>query len=292
MPFRPLDGILLLDKPVGLSSNAALQRARKLFRAEKAGHAGSLDPLASGMLPVCFGQATKVCGWLLDSRKTYQVTAKLGIRTSTGDAEGEVIEEKAVPVLDDVNEVLKRFLGEQLQVPPMHSALKHHGKRLYELARKGEVVDREPRSIIIERLELQHRSTTELGLEVRCSKGTYIRTLVEDIAEQLGTLGHVSALRRLQVDPFEYAGMVAFDEIESMTADDLDALLLAPDVALVQMPRVELTDAQQTALLHGRVVAATTTDSGTARAYGPSGRFLGIVEIGPGAMAKPQRLFV
>ena len=150
MPFRPLDGILLLDKPVGLSSNAALQRARKLFRAEKAGHAGSLDPLASGMLPVCFGQATKVCGWLLDSRKTYQVTAKLGIRTSTGDAEGEVIEEKAVPVLDDVNEVLKRFLGEQLQVPPMHSALKHHGKRLYELARKGEVVDREPRSIIIE----------------------------------------------------------------------------------------------------------------------------------------------
>ena len=127
---------------------------------------------------------------------------------------------------------------------------------------------------------------------MRCSKGTYIRTLVEDIAEQLGTLGHVSALRRLQVDPFEYAGMVAFDEIESMTADDLDALLLAPDVALVQMPRVELTDAQQTALLHGRVVAATTTDSGTARAYGPSGRFLGIVEIGPGAMAKPQRLFV
>jgi tRNA pseudouridine55 synthase len=154
--FRQLDGILLLDKPLGLSSNAALQRARKLFRAEKAGHAGSLDPLASGLLPLCFGQATKVCGWLLDSRKTYGVTAKLGARTATGDAEGEVVEEKAVPALDAIDAVLASFLGDQLQVPPMYSALKHQGQRLYELARKGQVIEREPRKISIEWLALKH----------------------------------------------------------------------------------------------------------------------------------------
>jgi tRNA pseudouridine55 synthase len=290
--FRQLDGILLLDKPIGISSNAALQRARKLFCAEKAGHAGSLDPLASGLLPVCFGQATKVCGWLLDSRKTYQVTAKLGTRTATGDAEGDVIEEKAIPALDGVDAVLARFLGEQLQVPPMYSALKHEGRRLYELARRGEVIDREPRRIVIERLELKHCGPAELELEVRCSKGTYVRTLVEDIAHALDTVGHVSVLRRLQLDPFEPERMFTFEQLESMNTDALDDLLLAPDVALAQMPRVELTDLQQTALLHGRVVAAATAEIGVARAYGPSGRFLGIVDVGPGAMAKPQRLFV
>lgn len=290
--FRQLDGILLLDKPIGLSSNAALQRARKLFRAEKAGHAGSLDPLASGLLPLCFGQATKVCGWLLDSRKTYGVTAKLGVRTATGDAEGEIVEEKPVPALDDIDAVLASFLGDQLQVPPMYSALKHHGQRLYELARKGQVIEREPRKISIEWLELKHAGSVELELEVRCSKGTYVRTLVEDIAQALGTVGHVGALRRLQLDPFERERMFTFEQLESMETATLDSLLLASDAALAQMPRVELTDLQQTALLHGRVIAATTDDMGIARAYGPSGRFLGIVEIGPGAIAKPQRLFV
>ena len=290
--FRSIDGILLRDKPTGLSSNAALQRARKLFRAAKAGHAGSLDPLASGMLPVCFGQATKVCGWLLDSRKTYEVTARLGVRTSTGDAEGDVIEEQPVPELGDVQAVLTTFLGEQLQVPPMFSALKHQGKRLYELARQGEVVPRDPRRIVIDRLELRARGTAELTLEVRCSKGNYIRTLVEDIAQALGTIAHVCVLRRLQVDPFGPDRMFTLEQLASINFDELDSVLLAPDSALTQMPRLELSDAQQTALLHGRMVAAATTESGIARAYGPSGRFIGIVEIGPGALAKPQRLFV
>ena len=205
---REVDGILLLDKPTGISSNAALQQARRLFRALKAGHAGSLDPLASGLLPVCFGQATKVCGQLLESAKAYRVVARLGEQTDTADAEGQVIATRPVPPLDrnEVEAVVARFMGDQTQVPPMYSALKHGGKRLYELARQGETVDRAARSIHIGSIEVLRVDLPEVELEVACSKGTYIRTLVEDIARALGTVGHVAVLRRLRVDAF-YGGL-------------------------------------------------------------------------------------
>ena len=203
--YRDLSGILLLDKALGVSSNKALQQVRALFGAAKAGHAGSLDPLASGLLPVCFGQATKVCGRLLSSGKTYRVLVELGARTESGDGETEVVERAAVPPLDDraVDAVLATFLGEQEQVPPMHSALKFEGKRLYELARRGETVEREARRIVIHRIERVRLGGEELEFDVYCSKGTYIRTLAADIAARLGTLGYVRGLRRLSLDPFD-----------------------------------------------------------------------------------------
>ena len=212
---RDVDGILLLDKPFGVSSNAALQQARALFSAAKAGHAGSLDPLASGLLPVCFGQATKVCGRLLNSGKTYRVAAQLGARTESGDLETEVIERKDVPVLTEagVDAVLIRFVGEQEQVPPMHSALKFEGKRLYELARRGQSVERPARAIVVHRLQRVSLGTDCLEFDVHCSKGTYIRTLAADIAIALGTLGYVRDLRRLSIDPFTHLPMHTLEEI-------------------------------------------------------------------------------
>ena len=197
--YRDISGILLLDKALGVSSNTALQQVRALYNAAKAGHAGSLDPLASGLLPVCFGQATKVCGRLLSSGKTYRVLVQLGARTESGDGETPVIERAVVPPLDDrsVDAALAAFLGPQQQVPPMHSALKFEGKRLYELARRGESVEREPRAIVIHRIARVRLEGDELEFDVYCSKGTYIRTLAADIAAGLGTIGYVRGLRRL-----------------------------------------------------------------------------------------------
>ena len=218
--YRPIDGILLLDKALGVSSNAALQQVRALFNAAKAGHAGSLDPLASGLLPVCFGQATKVCGRLLSSGKTYRVLVQLGARTESGDGETEVIERAAVPPLDDraVEAVLAAFLGEQQQVPPMHSALKFEGKRLYELARRGESVEREPRKIVIHRIARVRLEGDELEFDVYCSKGTYIRTLAADIATRLGTIGYVRGLRRLSLDPFNDLPMYTLERLTALAA--------------------------------------------------------------------------
>jgi tRNA pseudouridine55 synthase len=293
--YRPIDGILLLDKALGFSSNAALQQVRALFNAAKAGHAGSLDPLASGLLPVCFGQATKVCGRLLSSGKTYRVLVQLGARTESGDGETEVIERAAVPPLDDraVEAVLAAFLGEQQQVPPMHSALKFEGKRLYELARRGESVEREPRKIVIHRIARVRLEGDELEFDVYCSKGTYIRTLAADIATRLGTIGYVRGLRRLSLDPFNDLPMYTLERLTALAPEARDALLLQADRAFLDLPQVDLADDAVAGLLQGRTVAARQRAApGELRAYDGRGRFLGMVQGAPDGRVRPVRLFV
>jgi tRNA pseudouridine55 synthase len=298
---REVDGILLLDKPPGMSSNTALQRARAIFRALKAGHAGSLDPMATGVLPVCFGEATKVCSFLLDARKSYRFTAKLGERTDTGDADGIVVERQTVPLLTEaqVAAVLQGSLGEQRQVPPMYSALKHQGQRLYELARRGEEVVREPRRIVIEALDLQRLASPEIELTVRCSKGTYVRTLAEDLAAKLGTVCHLVALRREQVEPFteKPRTLEELDASAPQTPEQgwqaLDALLRPADCALAQLPAVMLDLPRQQALLQGQaVLGADLTPgqvAGWVRLYG-GGAFLGVGELCQGKVL-PRRLW-
>lgn len=296
---REVDGILLLDKALGVSSNAALQQVRVLYGALKAGHAGSLDPLASGLLPVCFGQATKVCGRLLNSGKTYRVLVQLGELTPSGDGETEVIERAPVPPLTaaSVDAVLARFLGNQQQIPPMHSALKFEGKRLYELARKGESVDRPPRNIVIHRIARvsaeEALAANQLEFDVYCSKGTYIRTLAADIAVKLGTLGYVKGLRRVSVDPFGDRPMVTLDALCSENLEQLAGRLLPVDTAFADLARVDLDAGAEQNLLLGRTVSGqTATPAGEVRLYGAAGRFLGLGEGQPGGQVKPSRLFV
>jgi tRNA pseudouridine55 synthase len=293
--YRDISGILLLDKALGASSNAALQQVRALFGAAKAGHAGSLDPLASGLLPVCFGHATKVCGRLLSSGKTYRVLVELGVRTESGDGETEVVERAAVPPLDDraVDAVLTTFLGEQEQVPPMHSALKFEGKRLYELARRGETVERAARRIVIHRIARVRLAGKELEFDVYCSKGTYIRTLAADIAARLGTLGCVRGLRRLSLDPFDNLPMYTMEQLDALPAPARDAVLLQADRAFLDLPRVELATLAVEGLLQGRTVAALQPAApGELRAYDVQGRFLGMVQAAPDGRVRPVRLFV
>jgi tRNA pseudouridine55 synthase len=293
--YRDISGILLLDKALGASSNAALQQVRALFAAAKAGHAGSLDPLASGLLPVCFGQATKVCGRLLSSGKTYRVLVELGVRTESGDGETEVVERAAVPPLDDraVDTVLATFLGEQEQVPPMHSALKFEGKRLYELARRGETVERAARKIVIHRIARVRLAGKELEFDVYCSKGTYIRTLAADIAARLGTLGCVRGLRRLSLDPFDNLPMYTIEQLDALQPPARDAVLLQADRAFLDLPRVELATLAVQGLLQGRMVAALQPAApGELRAYDVQGRFLGMVQGAPDGRVRPVRLFV
>lgn len=298
---RPVDGILLLNKPVGLTSNAALQRARSLYAAAKGGHGGSLDPLASGMLPLCFGQASKVCGSLLSGNKTYQVIAACGAQTETGDTEGDVIAERPVPASSDAEilTILQGFVGEQLQCPPMYSALKHQGERLYDIARRGESVERPLRPIVIHAIQLQRwePDAGELHFEVRCSKGTYVRTLVEDIAVRIGTVAHVRMLHRVHVDPFATHAMLDLEQLEAIAGQGhaaLDALLLPADQALLSLPEVVLDEALEGKLLHGQRVLAAGADVGAGallRAYGPQRRFLGVVEAESAGFIHPKRLF-
>jgi len=297
--WRDVNGILLLDKGRGSSSNAALQQARRLFRARKAGHTGSLDPLASGLLPVCFGQATKISGMLLDADKTYQVTAALGSRTATGDAEGEVVETRPVPALDAsaIDAVFERFTGPIEQVPPMYSALKQDGKRLYELARKGIEVPREPRSVRIHSLHRTAWDGKALEFEVRCSKGTYVRTLVEDMAVALGTVGHVSALRRTQLGPFRDERMWTLPQLEALAAEGgeeaLDAVLHGPDTAVRHWPEVVLGEAEQAYVLQGQAVFASGPGGARVRMYGPNRLFLGVGEMTPeGRRVAPVRIML
>lgn len=242
---RSIDGILLLDKPLELGSNEVLQRTKRLFQARKAGHTGSLDRLASGLLPLCFGEATKLSGFLLDSDKRYQSVFRLGVTTTTGDAEGEVLETRAVPTVSDaeLDAILRRFTGEIKQVPPMHSALKHKGQRLYKLAHRGLTVPREPRSITIFALQLLERGEDFLRVTVHCSKGTYIRTLGEDIGAALGCGAHVIELRRTHAGPYDIADAVDLDGLHAsaelgLTA--LDDLLLPMESALGHWPSVSL----------------------------------------------------
>jgi tRNA pseudouridine55 synthase len=291
---RNINGILLLDKPQGLSSNAALQQARRLFRARKAGHAGSLDPLATGMLPVCFGEATKVCDYLLGASKSYRFTAKLGQQTDSGDADGQVIAESAIPTLTE-SQVLAVFahnLGQQQQVPPMYSALKHQGERLYELARRGEVIEREARSITLHRLNLLRLTATDFEAEVRCSKGTYVRTLAEDLAKQLGTLAHLTALRRTTVEPFDTDRMLTLEQLAEFDDSQREALLLPMDVALIHLTPIHLTVEQQRAISQGKVVRldAAHAIAEVVRLYGADEQFLGVGQIELSGELRSKRL--
>jgi tRNA pseudouridine55 synthase len=295
-PRREVDGIVLLDKPEGLTSNAALQRVRRVFGARKAGHTGSLDPLASGLLPVCLGQATKACGFLLDADKTYRFRLVLGSRTSTGDRAGETVETAAVPPLDPdrVRAIVATFLGESTQVPPMYSALKHEGERLYRLARAGVEVERAPRRIRIERLEWLGAGDGWLDFEVVCSKGTYVRSLAEDLARALGTVGHVASLRRTGLGPFTGQHMQSLEAIERAAGSPgLEGLLLAVDAALPDLPAIRLTGVAEASILQGRSVAMPGPGSARVRMYGADGRFLGIGRMSAeGVRLAPERIMV
>jgi tRNA pseudouridine55 synthase len=298
-PTRDVFGLLLLDKPLGLSSNRALQRAKRLYAADKAGHAGSLDPLATGMLPIFFGAATRIAAFMLEARKTYRVTAKLGSATTTGDAEGKTIEERrdAPPEPAVIAAAVNRFVGEIEQIPPMYSALKRDGVPLYRLARSGVEVERSPRRVVIETLVIERYEWPELTLHVRCSKGTYVRTLVEDIARAAGTLGHVAALRRLAVSPFPEGAMRTLPELEAAAAADgvaaLDQLLLSPDAALEGWPSARLSPDEAARLAHGQPVAADPTwPCGHVKVYAESGRLIAIGVVTDERWLAPTRVFL
>ncbi len=293
---RDVTGLLLLDKPPGMTSNAALQRVKRLFAARKAGHTGSLDPIATGMLPLCLGEATKLSAFLLKAEKTYRVTACFGTKTDTGDAAGKTVGETAQRPKgrSHLEAVLNGFIGEIEQVPPMYSALKHKGKRLYELARAGQTVERAPRRIRIRRLELEEYSPSEPVFLVACGGGVYVRTLIEDVAEAIGSLAHVSALRRLDVAPFEESGMVTMEQIENGAEkgySGLDALLLPADAAVSALPEVRLSASESFYLQRGNPVAAARgVRPGAVRLYADAQGFIGIGEAGADGQVAPRRL--
>jgi len=297
---RAVDGLLLLDKPSGITSNAALQRVKWLFQARKAGHTGSLDPLASGMLPICFGEATKFAGYLLDADKTYRVQARFGARTDTGDADGTVVETAArVPIrLTELEQGVASLRGPIQQVPPMYSALKQQGQRLYALARAGREVPREPRPVHIYEFAIEAFDPVTPEFRVRCSKGTYIRTLIEDLAGRLGSLAHVAALRRLAVEPFGGQGMLTLEQLEAAVGSGaepdraaLDALLRPLEAVLPDWPSVELDVASALRVSQGgRIVAPRGVEVGLVRLYAPGRRFLGVGELRADGLLGPHRL--
>jgi tRNA pseudouridine55 synthase len=286
-------GLLLLDKPVGLSSNAALQRVRRLAGGVRAGHCGSLDPLASGMLPICLGEATRLAGELLAGRKVYRFGVQLGERSATGDAEGEIVERRAVPALNApaISAALAHFLGAQLQTPPMYSALKREGTPLYRLARAGVSVEREPRAIVIDELELLGFEGERVELRVLCSKGTYVRVLAEDIARSLDTCGRLYCLRREYVEPFRDEPMVSLEQLESVAAGVQDWPLLQADRAVSHLPPLHLEADGALALSQGRVVALPHAAASRWRLYDPQGRFLGLGISDADGQLRVQRLF-
>lgn len=285
---RAIDGVLLLDKPAGITSSAAVQTVRRLFSAAKAGHTGTLDPLATGLLPICLGEAAKFSHALLDADKTYGATVRLGMTTTTGDLEGELIERKPVSVdRRKLESVLERFIGAIQQVPPMYSALKRGGQPLYKFARAGQILPREPREVLIKRLMLTGFAGEELTISVTCSKGTYIRVLAEDVGRELGCGACLAALRREGVGDFNLSGgAVTLERLELVTAAERDALLLAPDAMVASLPRIELDAAAALRLRQGRSVERPGGEAtGLARAYGPGKDFLGVVEVtSPGVM--------
>jgi len=293
----PVDGLLLLNKPTGMTSNRALQIVRRLVNAQKAGHTGSLDPAATGLLPLCFGEATKVCAYLLDADKSYRVTVKLGAATDTGDADGQEIETAPVPERSeaDWNEILQGFCGESTQIPPMYSALKKDGKRLYELARKGETVEREPRAIRIDEISLLELAGTRMVFRVSCSKGTYIRVLVEDIARKAGTVAHTARLHRESVGDFGSAGMIDMTALVALAEQGLQpirAKLLPPDIALARMPAATVTEEDALRFSGGQVVAADSeAHKGLARVYATDKQFLGVGELLEDGQVAPRRVF-
>lgn len=289
---RDIHGILLLDKPAGYSSNQALQKVRWLFQARKAGHTGTLDPFATGMLPICLGEASKTAAFMLDAEKTYEAKARLGIATETGDIEGEVLREEVLPGIDaaKIERAMQALRGPIEQVPPMYSALKHKGQPLYKLAREGKVVERAPRPVTIHELDCLGWEPPDLVFRARCSKGTYIRTLAEDLAGALDSCAHLRALRRLEVSPFSGTGMVTLEELEArVEAGDPESLLLPVDAGLQSWPIIELEEASATRFSHGNPVEGPGTP-GPVRVYGPGGCLLGLGEIFSERLLKPKRI--
>jgi tRNA pseudouridine55 synthase len=298
--YRPLHGILLLDKPPGLSSNQALQQARRLFRAEKAGHTGSLDPLATGLLPICFGEATKIAGVLLGEAKSYSTLARLGATTDTDDADGAVLRTRAVPDLDAaaLEAALSGLRGRIRQRPPIYAALKQGGEPLYVKARRGEIIEVAEREVEVQRLVCTERGGDWLRLEIDCGSGTYVRSLVRDLGEALGCGAHVAELRRLWVEPFRAPRMYTLDELRDRAAEGesaLDACLLPIETALTGLPAVHLDAEQARRLGQGQAIAlfpVGSTAKGAVAVYGPGGCALGLGRLDSAGMLHAQRLFV
>ncbi len=294
---RKINGVLLFDKPLGVTSNGALQRVKRLYNANKAGHTGSLDPLASGLLPICMGEATKVSAFLLNADKRYHTEIRLGEKTSTGDAEGAVIQSRPVGKFStvEVEKVLNRFRGVIEQIPPMHSAIKRQGQPLYKLAHQGIEVEREPRQVVIHSLELLELGADRMVIDVRCSKGTYIRTLADDIGEVLGCGAHVSALRRTGVGDFQVEHAVTIDRLEDILEThgmaSLDQLLLPLESALAHWPDVKLsTDAAYYLRMGQPVLVPRAPTEGWVRLFEDHGRFLGVGEVLDDGRVAPRRL--
>ncbi|WP_411063419.1 tRNA pseudouridine(55) synthase TruB [Vibrio rotiferianus] len=302
---RPINGVILLDKPTGISSNDALQKVKRIYFAEKAGHTGALDPLATGMLPICLGEATKFSQFLLDSDKRYRVIAKLGERTDTSDSDGEVVETRPIDVnLEKLEACIDTFRGESDQVPSMFSALKYQGKPLYEYARKGIEVPRESRKITVYEIVLHRFEGDEVEMEVHCSKGTYIRTIVDDLGEMLGCGAHVTMLRRTGVAKYPYEKMVTLEQLnellEQAHRDEvapkelLDPLLLPMDTAVEDLPEVNLNAELTNLVQHGMPVQVFGAPEGTPirMTSGEDKLFIGVAEVNDDGKVAPKRLVV
>jgi tRNA pseudouridine55 synthase len=300
---RSINGIVLLDKPTEISSNHALQRVKRIFFANKAGHTGALDPLATGMLPICLGEATKFSQFLLDSDKRYTVTATLGIRTTTSDSQGEVVQERSVAVTQEqLDEALDSFRGDIMQVPSMYSALKHKGQPLYKYAREGITIEREARPISVYEINQLRFAGNEVDLDIHVSKGTYIRTIIDDLGELLGCGAHVSMLRRTQVADYPYERMVTIEKLEALLEQEkkeglprfqlLDPLLLDMDTAVKKYPEVNITEEMGSYVLHGQPVQVfgAPHDSIVRITVGEEHTFIGVGQMNDDGLIAPKRL--
>lgn len=289
-----VDGILLLDKPLGRSSNSALQKVRYLFNAKKAGHTGSLDPLATGVLPICFGQASKVSAYLLDSDKRYIFTAQLGETTTTGDKEGDILQTRKVTpfTAQQLEVVLEKFRGDIEQIPPMYSALKHNGQPLYKLARQGIEIERKARKVTIHELTLIEQTEDTITVEAHCSKGTYIRTLAQNIGESLGFGAHLSMLRRIDVSPFDCSKLYTIEDIETLAEKNLLKDTLLPiDSALIKLPSIVLSEEEATRIQYGlKISRKDIPNSEIIRMYLECGEFIGIGRYSSDHQLAPKRM--
>jgi len=295
--FRPLDGILLLDKPAGMSSNAALQAVRRLFRAEKGGHTGSLDPLATGLLPLCFGEATKLAGLLLGSDKAYEAGIMLGATTDTDDADGQVLRRRPVPALEHarLQAALAALTGTLRQRAPVYSALKQGGEPLYARARRGEAIEAPVREVVVHAIELLEAGPDRLRLHVTCGSGTYVRSLARDLGEALDCGAHIARLRRLWVDPFRRPSMWTLDQLQALAGAEgevaLDACLLPLEAGLAGFPRVDLAPAEALRFGQGQRLRGDWPAADPAAVFGVDGRALGLARVDPAGRLSPQRLF-
>ena len=286
---RRVDGVLLLDKPVGLSSNAALQQAKRRFRAEKAGHTGTLDPLASGLLPICFGEATKFAHMLLDADKTYAATVRLGTTTTTGDAEGEVLQTRDVAITrQDIEAVLSRFIGRTTQVPPRYAALKYQGRNYYEYAREGIEIPRPGREVFVQSMTIDSWMSPDLCVTIRCGKGTYVRVLAEDIGLALGCGAHLAALRRTETGGLRLDASCTLEVLAASSEEECDALLLPPDALVAPLPRIDLEGHEAMRFAQGQAIARANLPDATYRVYADGG-FAGIASASEG-LVRPRRL--